>query len=155
MNTLDLIKAPSELHKIVREVDLNKLPPTITWDVLLSYMDELKPEIIDEVSNQMKKEGLPFALIKLSSHESPCCITHFKNNRMKIIIPPFIYITTPELVAYVSTNGIYVWSLSNNLRIYNPKYKIIVDDKGYPYYDGIPLADKDSPTDNIGDISTH
>ena len=155
MNTLDLITAPSEVHKIVKEVDLNKLPLTTTREVLFRCIDELEPEIIDEASNRMKKEGLPFAPIRLSGHESPCCIIHFKNNRMKIIMPPLISITTPELVAYVSTNGMYVWSLSNSLRIYNPKYKIIIDDKGYPYYDGMPLVAKDSHIDNIGDTSAH
>ena len=143
MAKLNFISAPDFVHKLIKLCNTSNMPDDVTLQLLLGNMDDIEPYCLDEYIADMEDDGLPFAFVQADRHNPPYCVIDLQCQPKRIILPPFLYIQTSELVSMVSTNGMYIHLHHNQELLYKKQYHIELDDRGYPYYDGTLLIKPD------------
>jgi len=137
MTSLNLLNACDEVHKLIIETNVDKLPPNTTRRVIFGATDY---EIDDDHISEMRSYGKSFAWCYLDKKQPPCLLIDFQNIQTQIIRPPFMYVATPDFVSLVTTNGLYINKCADGKQLWTKKYKIDVDERGNPYYQGKPLS---------------
>ena len=145
----ELKNAADEIHAIITETDINKLPLNTKRHVILggAIDDEIMNDLVNnDAISEMSAHGKPFVWGLSSQNKLPRILIDFQQKPAKVIVPPFLYVTIPDFVSVVTSNGLYINRTSDGQQQWIKKYKIDIDDNDVPHYCGrslLTLGDAD------------
>lgn len=139
---INSLNAFDEVHKLIIETDINKLPPsTKRYMALRGEIDSslIDNNLISEMRLQAQAQGMSFVWAYDEPPRWPRFLIDFQHKKSRIIIPPFLFVSTLDIVSLMTTNGLYINLRADNKQLWTDKYKIDIDENRNPHYHGRAL----------------
>lgn len=148
MTEINFLTACDMVDEIIRELRDKGEPMDGRCELVVGYMPEIPPDEAAEMIERMQADGLAFLWICETDDKPPYALIDIQHNQKRIILPPYVYVETPQLVGLMTTNGVYVEYIdpetNETEQAWTRKYKLGITKDGYPVYDNriLVLADK-------------